>query len=154
MAFIGGASFAIGGTIPYSSSNAYMYLSGIPYCGPYCVALSYIFSVGCGSFTTTRVNAMLRSYFEDKYKKQWLLANQGRIYVEHGVLREVPIFEVTPLPEGLAFLSWIPNPINALSRILIVTIISNVVKLVFVKSVSYAFIKLRSFLRNRKQTLT
>ena len=93
-------------------------------------------------------------YFEDKYKKQWLLANQGRIYVEHGVLREVPVFEASTPPEGLAFISWVPTSFSAVSRIVIVTIVSNVVKLIFIKSVSYTFSKLKGFFRNREQELT
>jgi hypothetical protein len=92
----------------------------------------------------------MRSYFENKYKKDWLLKNQGRVYVEHGVLRKVPLFEnldsQSP-PEGLAFISSFPFRdyplVNTASRILVVTVISNVLRIVFIKVVEYTAKKLK-----------
>ena len=151
MAFSGGSSFVASMGLSNSlASQGFMYLSGLPYCGPYCLAFSYVISVGVGSFTTTKVNATMRSYFENKYKKDWLLKNQGRVYVEHGVLRKVPLFEnlnsQSP-PEGLAFISPFPfrdHPlVNTASRILVVTVISNVLRIVFIKVVEYTAKKLK-----------
>ena len=142
------------------ASKGFMYFSGLPYCGPYCLAFSYVVSVGVGSFTTTRVSTSMRSYFEDRYKKGWLLKNQGRVYVENGVLRKVPFFEnLNPQnpPEGPAFVSSLPlrdHPLlNTASRILVVTIISNVLRIVFIKVVEYTAKKLKRRANEGQMTL-
>ena len=57
------------------TSKSVIHLSGVQYCGPYCLAFSYIVSVNIRSFTSSRINVGLRSYFLEKYKKNWLAQN-------------------------------------------------------------------------------
>jgi hypothetical protein len=99
------ASTSIGGSLV---SKGYQYLAGMSYCSPYCLAVSYVISVGIGSASARGVNGALRSHFLEKYKAKWLLENQGKYYVENGVLRKIPIIPVPAdnpvLPEGLAFI--------------------------------------------------
>ena len=109
-----------------------MYLSGESYCGPYCPAFSYVVSVGFGAFAAILVNLGLRSHFLEKCKKNWLLENQGKYYVENGTFRRVPIFAEQSLPEGLAFICSSPlfskkGLVTTLSRIVIVTTILNTI---------------------------
>lgn len=142
VAFSGGSTFAASlGLTNSLVSAAYQYLAGISYCDPYCYAVSHIISVGVGSISASHVNGSLRSYFLERYKTKWLLENQGRHYVENGVLRRVPITtlpEAGSLPEGLAFIParMAPmvsgeGPVALFLRAIIACAISKVFLLIF-----------------------
>lgn len=108
--FLGGSTLAASTSVSGSLvSKGYQYLSGMSYCSPYCLALSYIVSVGIGSASARSVSDALRSHFLENYKEKWLLENQGKYYVENNVLRRVPVIPASPsgnnIPEGLAFIS-------------------------------------------------
>ena len=143
IAFSGGFTFAPSTGFSNSLvSMGYQYLAGISYCGPYCLAVSYVISLGVGSVSARSVNNFLRSYFLEKYKAEWLLENQSKYYVENNVLRRIPVIPVPfpGLPEGLAFISLKTTKTKVPSIISGNSALSTSLRIAIVCTISKAFL--------------
>lgn len=104
LAFTSGSSFSCGMLLTnLGVSELYKLFFQATYCNPSCQIFSYIISVGVGSLTSHSMSACVRSYFVEKYKKQWLFKNQGKYFFEDDILKRVPFANSTPLSleEGL-----------------------------------------------------